>query len=161
MVHKELISQENCYKKPSNPRILLLICRQPLNFCTSNISIHLIRTMKQSWTYPNSTFTILLITITLIVTLVALPIMSRSVTGFTSLCLYCRETVTFPSNRPSIQTLICWIGELGYTVGVYPFPNKDIKSIPSKDWHYAVKIKDTLLVIIPLSLSESSGEESK
>jgi hypothetical protein len=74
VVHKELISQENYYKKPSNPRILLLICRLPLNFCTSNISAYLICTMKQPQTYPNSAFTILLITITLIVTLGALPI---------------------------------------------------------------------------------------
>jgi hypothetical protein len=87
--------------------------------------------------------------------------MSRSVTGFTPLCLYRRETVTFPSNRPSNRTLVCQFGELGYMVGVYPFPNNNIKSIPHEDWCHAVKIKDTLLVIIPLSLSESSGEESK
>ncbi len=76
--------------------------------------------------------------------------MTQGVNGYTTLSLFCGDTVTYPTNHPSIQTLICQIEELGYLVEVHPYPNNDINPFPNKDWIIVVKFKLTSLQIIPI-----------
>jgi hypothetical protein len=117
--------------------------------------------MKQSRTYPNSTFTILLITITLIVTLGALPINVEErdrihfpVSVPQRNCHISQQPAKHPNTRSSNRQTRVHGRSLSFSKQQYQI-------YPCKDWRYAVKIKYTLLVIIPLSLSESSGEESE
>ena len=90
---------------------------------------------------------------------------SMGVTGFTSLCLHRGETVEYPSNRPSICTLIRRIQALGYLVTVYYFLTNVFQSLSPYELCYVVQIKDALLVIIWIgddigTSSDSSGTSS-
>jgi hypothetical protein len=50
---------------------------------------------------------------------------------------------------------------LGYSVLVYLFPHNDLHALPSDDRDWAVVIGDTILVIVPPSLSsDSTGDPS-
>jgi hypothetical protein len=66
-----------------------------------------------------------------------------------TLHLFCGDTVTFPTKRPSIRTLVRQIKGLGYLIEVHPYPNNDINLYPNKGWIIVVRIGDTSLRIIP------------
>ena len=69
--------------------------------------------------------------------------------------------VVYPTDRPSIRTLVCRIADLGYTVEVYLFPHNDLRELPLGDRHWAGVIGDAILVIIPPSLySDLPGDSS-
>jgi hypothetical protein len=69
--------------------------------------------------------------------------------GSTTLYLPCGDTITYPSNRPSIQTIIFQIEELNYLVELHLFLNNDIWNFPVQYGHDLVTIEDTLLYIVP------------
>ncbi len=54
-------------------------------------------------------------------------------------------TVTYPTNRPSIRTLVRQIEELGYLVEVHPYPNSDINLFPNEDWIIVINFELTSL----------------
>ena len=80
--------------------------------------------------------------------------------SFSSLRLPLGDFVVYPSDRPSIRTLVRQIADLGYSVEVYLFPHNDLRALPPGDRHWAVVIGDAILVIIPLSLSSDSLGDS-
>ena len=80
--------------------------------------------------------------------------------SFSSLRLPLGDFVVYPSDRPSIRTLVRQIADLGYSVEVYLFPHNDLRALPLGDRHWAVVIGDAILVIIPLSLSSDSLGDS-
>ena len=67
----------------------------------------------------------------------------------TTLCLFCGESVPYPSIRLSIRSLVPWIEALGYAVDVHSFPYIDSQSFPCDFWGVAIAItKDTLLFVV-------------
>ena len=76
--------------------------------------------------------------------------------GFSSLNLPLGDFVIYPTDRPSICTLVRQITDLGYSVEVYLFPHNDLRALPPGDRHWAVVIGDAILVIVPPSLSSDS-----
>jgi len=80
--------------------------------------------------------------------------------SFSSLRLPLGDFVVYPSDRPSIRTLVRQIADLGYSVEVYLFPHNNLRALPPGDRHWEVDIGDAILVIIPLSLSSDSLGDS-
>jgi hypothetical protein len=80
--------------------------------------------------------------------------------GFSSLHLPLRDFVIYPTDRPSICTLVRQITDLGYSVEVYLFPHNNLRALPPGNQHWAVVIGDAILVIIPPSLSSDSPGDS-
>ena len=80
--------------------------------------------------------------------------------GFSSLRLPLGEFVIYPTERPSIRTLVRQIEDQGYSVQTYLFPNNNLRALPPGDRHRAVVIGDTILVIVPPFSSDSSGDPS-
>ena len=80
--------------------------------------------------------------------------------GFSSLHLPLGDFVIYPTDRPSICTLVRQITDLGYSVEVYLFPHNDLRALPPGDRHWAVVIGDAILVIVPPSLSSDSPGDS-
>jgi hypothetical protein len=66
-----------------------------------------------------------------------------------TLYLFRNQSVTYPSCRPSIRTLIRRIEALGYEVVILP---RDIEwaDIPQEYWGVQVTINNTLLFVVPL-----------
>ena len=71
---------------------------------------------------------------------------------FSTLHLFCNQSVTYPSRRPSIRMLIRRIEALGYKV-VNLSRNIAWEDIPQEYWGVAVTldVSNTLLFIVPLS----------
>ena len=69
---------------------------------------------------------------------------------------FCR----YPTDRPSIHTLVRRIADLGYSVEVFLFPRNDLQAKPLGDWHWAVVIGDAILVSVPPSISSDSPGDS-
>ncbi len=82
--------------------------------------------------------------------------------GFSSLRLPLGDFFIYPTDCPSIRTLVCQIADLGYSVEVYLFPHNDLRALPPGDRHWAVVIGDAILVILPPSLSseDSPGDSN-
>ena len=80
--------------------------------------------------------------------------------GFSSLRLPLRDFVIYPTERPSICTLVRQIEDQGYSVQTYLFPNNNLRALPPGDRHWAVVIGDAILVIVPPFSSESSVDLS-
>ena len=80
--------------------------------------------------------------------------------GFSSLRLPLRDFVIYPTERPSICTLVRQIEDQGYSVQTYLFPNNNLRALPPGDRHWAVVIGDAILVIVPPFSSESSVDPS-
>ena len=80
--------------------------------------------------------------------------------GFSSLRLPRREFVIYPTDRPSIRTLVRQIEDQGYSVQFYLFPNNNLRALPLGDRHRAVVIGDAILVIVPPFPSDSSVDPS-
>jgi hypothetical protein len=66
-----------------------------------------------------------------------------------TLYLFRNQSVTYPSRRLSIRTLVRRIEALGYEVVILP---QDIEwaDIPQEYWAVQVTINDTLLFVVPL-----------
>ena len=80
--------------------------------------------------------------------------------GVSSLHLPLGEFVIYPTDRPSIRTLVCQIEDQGYSVQFYLFPNNNLRALPLGDRHRAVVIGDAILVIVPPFSSDSSVDPS-
>jgi hypothetical protein len=80
--------------------------------------------------------------------------------GFSSLRLPLGDFVIYPTERPSIRTLIRQIENQGYSVQTYLFPNNNLRALPPSNRHWAVVIGDAILVIVPPSSSDSSVDPS-
>ena len=80
--------------------------------------------------------------------------------GFSSLRLPLGDFVIYPTERPSIRTLVRQIEDQGYSVQTYLFPNNNLRVLPPSDLHWAVVIGDAILVIVPPSSSDSSVDPS-
>jgi len=76
--------------------------------------------------------------------------------GFSKLCLPLRDFVIYPTERPSIRTLVRQIEDQGYSVQTYLFPNNNLRALSPGDRHSTVVIGDAMLVIVPPFSSESS-----
>ncbi len=92
---------------------------------------------------PISTTSAAFIAITLIL------LMSKTLYGITILYLPGGDTITYPSNCPSIRTIVRRIEELNYLVKVHLFPNNDIWNFPIQYGRLLVTTKETLLYIVP------------
>ncbi len=68
--------------------------------------------------------------------------------GTTTLSLPCGDTITYPSNCRSIQSIVRRIKELNL-VEVHLVPNNDVQSSPVRYGCVLVTIEDTLLYIVP------------
>jgi hypothetical protein len=80
--------------------------------------------------------------------------------GFSSLRLPLGDFVIYPTERPSIRTLVRQIEDQGYSVQTYLFANNNLRALPPGDRHRAVVIGDTILVIVPPFSSDSSVDPS-
>jgi hypothetical protein len=81
--------------------------------------------------------------------------------GFSSLRLPLGNFVIYPTERPSIRTLVRQIEDQGYSVQTYLFPNnKNLRAPPPGVRHWAVVIGDAILVIVPSYSSDSSVDPS-
>ena len=80
--------------------------------------------------------------------------------GYSSLRLPLGDFVVYPTDHPSMRTLVCQIADLGYSVEVYLFPHNNFRALPPGDRHWAVVIGDAILVIVPPSLSSDSPGDS-
>ena len=80
--------------------------------------------------------------------------------GFSKLRLPLGDFVIYPTERPSIRTLVRQIEDQGYSVQTYLFPNNNLRALPPGDRHWAVVIGDAILVIVPPFSSESSVDPS-
>jgi hypothetical protein len=80
--------------------------------------------------------------------------------GFSSLRLPLGDFVIYPTECPSIRTLVRQIEDQGYLVQTYLFPNNNLRALPPGDRHWAVVIGDTILVIVPPYSSDSSVDPS-
>ena len=80
--------------------------------------------------------------------------------GFSSLNLPLGDFVIYPTDRPSICTLVRQITDVGYSVEVYLFPHNDLRALPPGNQHWVVVIDDAILVIVPPSLSSNSPGDS-
>ena len=80
--------------------------------------------------------------------------------GFSSLCLPLGDFVIYPTDRPSIRTLVHQIADIGSSIQVHLFPHNDLRALPLGDWQWAVVISDAILVIISPSPSDSSVDPS-
>jgi hypothetical protein len=78
-----------------------------------------------------------------------------------SLRLPLGDFVIYPTDRPSIRTLVRRIADLGYLVEVFLFPHKDLQALPLGDQHWAVVIGDAIFVIVPVSISSDSPGDSR
>ena len=68
--------------------------------------------------------------------------------GFSKLRLPLGDFVIYPTERPSIRTLVRQIEDQGYLVQTYLDPNNSLRALPPGDRHSAVVIVDAILVII-------------
>jgi hypothetical protein len=75
--------------------------------------------------------------------------------GFSSLRLPLGDFVIYPTERPSIRTLVRQIEYQGYSVQTYLFPNNNLRALPPGDRHRAVVIGDAIVVIVPPFSSDS------
>ena len=80
--------------------------------------------------------------------------------GFSILGLPLGDFVIYPTERPSIRTLVLQIEDQGYSVQTYLFPNNNLRAIPPGNRHWAVAIGDAFLVIIPESSVAKSNDSS-
>ena len=80
--------------------------------------------------------------------------------GFSSLHLPLGEFVIYPTDCPSIRTLVRQIEDLGYSVQTFLFPNNNLRDLPPGDRHRAVAIGDGILVIVRPFSSDSSVDPS-
>ena len=80
--------------------------------------------------------------------------------GFSKLHLPLGDFVIYPTERPSIRTLVRQIEDKGYSVQTYLFPNNKLRALPPGDRHSVVVIGDAILVIVPPFSSESSLDPS-
>ena len=80
--------------------------------------------------------------------------------SFSSLRLLLGEFVIYPTDCPSICTLVHQIVDLGYLVQTYLFPNNNLRALPLGNRHWAVVIGDAILVIVPPFSSDSSVDPS-
>ena len=69
--------------------------------------------------------------------------------GFSKLRLPLGDFVIYPTERPSIRTLVRQIDYQVYSVQTYLFPNNNLRALPPGDRHWAVAIGDAFLVIVP------------
>ena len=64
--------------------------------------------------------------------------------GFSKLRLPLGDFVIYPTERPSIRTLVRQIEDQGYSVQTYLFPNNNLRALPPGDRHSAVVIGDAI-----------------
>ncbi len=88
------------------------------------------------------------------------PLMYSVPPGFSSLRLPLGDFVIYPTERPSIRTLVRQIEDQGYSVQTYLFPNNNLRALPPGDRHRAVVIGGAILVIAPPFSSDSSVDPS-
>jgi hypothetical protein len=69
--------------------------------------------------------------------------------GTTTLSLPRGDTITYPSNCPSIRMIVRRIKELNYLVEVHLFPKNNVQSFLVWYGCVLVTIKDTLLYTVP------------
>ncbi len=86
--------------------------------------------------------------------------MKTSATGITTLCLLNGDTDTYPSDRPSIRTLVRRIENEVYLVKVHLPKQKPRVIANHKDWSFTVEIKEVLLVVMltPQQSSETKNQ---
>jgi hypothetical protein len=79
----------------------------------------------------------------------------------TMLFLYNGDTVTYPNNQCSMQTIVHTLEAKGYLVAVRLYPNSALKTVTNKEWPFAVVIGDALLIIRPPSQAAEPAEVGK
>jgi len=71
------------------------------------------------------------------------------------------ESVSYPTGRPNIPTLVNQITALGYSVAVYPLQQPNLSRFPPGVWHWAVVLGDFILFLVfPSESAESSSDQS-